>query len=54
MVTIVVPLGIDIGGSVKLSCGEQKYNVPSILGAPNPSWSGISPNKEWAENLVLI
>lgn len=54
MITIITPIGIDIGGSVKVSCGEQKFNIPSIIGIPNPGWSGISPNKEWAENLILI
>jgi len=54
VITIITPIGIDIGGSVKVSCGEQKFNIPSIIGIPNPGWSGISPNKEWAENLILI
>ncbi len=54
MIIIVLPIGIDIGGSVKVLSGEQKFNIPSIIGAPNPGWSGISPNKEWSENLVLI
>jgi hypothetical protein len=51
---IITPIGIDIGGSVKISCGEERFNIPSIIGIPNPGWSGISPNKGWAENLVLI
>lgn len=51
---IAIPIGLDIGGSVKVSSGEVKYNIPSIIGAPNPGWSGMSPNKEWAGNLVLI
>ena len=54
MIIIVIPIGLDIGGSVKLTSGEQKYDIPSIIGAPNPGWSGISPNKEWAENLIFI
>lgn len=54
VIIIVLPIGIDIGGSVKLLCGEQKYNIPSIIGSPNPGWSGISPNKAWNENLILI
>ncbi|MHA1264578.1 MAG: hypothetical protein ACTSRS_05005 [Candidatus Helarchaeota archaeon] len=51
---IVVPVGIDIGGSVKLLSGAQKFNIPCIIGAPNPGWSGMAPNKSWEENLVLI
>ncbi len=54
MITIPRPVGIDIGGSVKISSGELTFNIPSIIGAPNPGWSGISPNKDWAANLVLI
>ncbi len=50
----IIAVGIDIGGSVKLACDEVKYNIPSIIGAPNPGWSGMSPNKEFSENLVLI
>ncbi|NVM52503.1 MAG: hypothetical protein HWN66_02285 [Candidatus Helarchaeota archaeon] len=54
VIRIVIPIGIDIGGSVKVLSGTQKYMIPSMIGAPNPGWSGISPNKEWLENLILI
>ncbi|MHA1427535.1 MAG: hypothetical protein ACTSQI_16220 [Candidatus Helarchaeota archaeon] len=54
MITIALPVGIDIGGSVKISSGTQMFNIPSIIGAPNPGWSGISPNKDWVENLIFV
>ena len=54
MIPIIIPVGIDIGGSVKISAGDQKLNIPSIIGNPNPGWSGMSATKEWAENLILI
>jgi len=50
---VTIPVGIDIGGSVKISCGNQKFNLPSIIGLPNPGWE-ISFDKEWVNNLVLI
>ncbi|MHA1378317.1 MAG: hypothetical protein ACTSRG_08035 [Candidatus Helarchaeota archaeon] len=54
MVLITVPIGIDIGGNVKVAWGEQSFYIPSIIGSPNPGWSGISPNKEWTKNLILV
>ena len=54
VIIIIIPIGIDIGGSVKISSGAEEFNIPSIIGAPNPGWSGISPNKDWIRNLILI
>lgn len=51
---MVLPIGIDIGGSVKVSSGELRLNVPSIIGNPNPGWSGITTDKDWVKNLVII
>lgn len=49
-----IPIGIDIGGSVKISCKNQRFNLPSVIGIPNPGWGDISVDKEWVNNLVLI
>jgi hypothetical protein len=54
IIILIIPIGIDIGGNVKISNGKQQFNIPSIIGTPNPGWSGMSQNKEWAENLILI
>ena len=51
---VTIPVGLDIGGSVKISCGNQKFNLPSIIGVPNPGWGDVSSEKEWVNNLVLI
>jgi len=51
---IIIPVGIDIGGNVKVACGEDKFLIPSIIGNPNPGWSGISAKKEWIDNLILV
>ncbi|MHA1300828.1 MAG: hypothetical protein ACTSO9_15530 [Candidatus Helarchaeota archaeon] len=51
---MVIPIGIDIGGNVKVSCGEYSLYIPSIIGSPNPGWSGISQDKEWEKNLILV
>jgi hypothetical protein len=52
----ILPLGIDIGGSVKIACGKQRFNIPSIIGASNPGggWSGMVADKDWEHNLVLV
>ena len=54
MIRITIPIGIDIGGNIKISCGEEKFSIPSIIGNPNPGWSGISAKKELKDNLILF
>ena len=48
-------VGIDLGTStVKIHCGSQKYMIPSIIGEPNPGWSGMTMDKSLINNMVLI
>ncbi|MFX0140316.1 MAG: hypothetical protein ACFFDN_42140 [Candidatus Hodarchaeota archaeon] len=54
MLSITIPIGIDIGGNIKISCGEEKFSIPSIIGNPNPGWIGISAKKDLKDNLILF
>ena len=48
-------VGIDLGTStIKISCGDTKILIPSIIGEPNPGWSGMTSDKSLENNLVLI
>ena len=48
-------IGIDLGTStIKISTGDKKILVPSIIGEPNPGWTGMSVDKSLENNLVLI
>ncbi len=48
-------VGIDLGTStIKISCGDTKILIPSIIGEPNPGWTGMSSDKTLENNLVLI
>jgi len=48
-------VGIDLGTStVKLSCNETKFLIPSIIGEPNPGWEGMSLDSSLEHNLVVI
>ncbi|MHA1378318.1 MAG: hypothetical protein ACTSRG_08040 [Candidatus Helarchaeota archaeon] len=48
-------IGIDLGTStIKISTGETKILIPSIIGEPNPGWTGMSVDKSLEKNLVLI
>lgn len=48
-------VGIDLGTStIKISCGTTKILIPSIIGEPNPGWTGMSADKALEHNLVLI
>jgi len=48
-------IGIDLGTStIKISTGETKILIPSIIGEPNPGWTGMSVDKSLEHNLVLI
>jgi actin-like ATPase involved in cell morphogenesis len=47
-------VGIDLGTStIKLTCGENKYRIPSVIGTPNPGWQGMSSDKSWLNNLII-
>lgn len=47
-------VGMDLGTStIKISCGDTKILVPSIIGEPNPGWTGMSADKTLEHNLVL-
>ncbi|MFO8020297.1 MAG: ParM/StbA family protein [Promethearchaeia archaeon] len=48
-------VGIDLGTStVKISCGDQQFLIPSVIGEPNPGWTGTTFEKDLSKNLVLI
>ncbi|TFF88144.1 MAG: ParM/StbA family protein [Promethearchaeota archaeon] len=48
-------IGIDLGTStIKVMCGSQKFLIPSLIGEPNPGWSGMAMDKSLENNLVLI
>lgn len=47
-------IGCDLGTStIKLSCGDTKFLIPSLIGEPNPGWSGASFDKSLENNLVI-
>ncbi len=47
-------VGIDLGTStIKLTCGDQKYRIPSVIGNPNPGWTGMTSDKSWLNNLII-
>jgi actin-like ATPase involved in cell morphogenesis len=49
-------VGIDLGTStIKLSSknGEALFKIPSIIGDPNPGWTGMTLDKSLENNLVL-
>ncbi len=50
----ILPVGIDLGtSSIKISVGEKKYRIPSLIGEPNPGFKGIVADKSWINNLVV-
>ncbi|MCG3256975.1 MAG: ParM/StbA family protein [Candidatus Heimdallarchaeota archaeon] len=47
-------VGIDLGTStIKLTSGDNKYRIPSVIGTPNPGWQGMSSDKSWLNNLII-
>ena len=47
-------VGIDLGTStIKLTCGDMKYKIPSVIGTPNPGWTGMATDKSWLNNLII-
>ncbi|NVM52504.1 MAG: ParM/StbA family protein [Candidatus Helarchaeota archaeon] len=47
-------VGMDLGTStIKICCGSKKILIPSIIGEPNPGWTGMSLDKTLEHNLVL-
>ncbi len=47
-------VGIDLGTStIKLTCQDKKYRIPSVIGTPNPGWQGMSQDKSWLNNLII-
>ncbi|MBY8999916.1 MAG: ParM/StbA family protein [Candidatus Heimdallarchaeota archaeon] len=47
-------VGIDLGTStIKLTCGDLKYKIPSVIGTPNPGWTGMATDKSWLNNLII-
>ncbi len=51
---VTKPVGIDLGTStIKLSAGESLARIPSIIGEPNPGWTGMVTDKSWINNLVI-
>jgi len=48
-------VGCDLGTStIKVTCGDTKYLIPSLIGEPNPGWSGGTLDQSLETNLVLI
>jgi len=47
-------VGVDLGTStIKISSDGHRYKIPSVIGTPNPGWSGMSSDKSWENNLVI-
>ncbi|NVM31710.1 MAG: ParM/StbA family protein [Candidatus Helarchaeota archaeon] len=47
-------IGMDLGTStIKISCGSTNFLIPSIIGEPNPGWTGMAIDKTLEKNLVL-
>ena len=52
---MVSNIGIDLGTStIKVSYGNSHYLIPSIIGEPNPGWSGATSDTSLENNMVLI
>ncbi|MHA1271500.1 MAG: hypothetical protein ACTSPY_17035 [Candidatus Helarchaeota archaeon] len=54
MVIITIAIGIDIGGNIKFSGMDKQISIPNIIGVPNVGWTGISTDKSWINNLILV
>lgn len=51
---MVLNIGCDLGTStIKISCGNTKILIPSLIGEPNPGWSGATFDKSLEKNLVI-
>ena len=52
---IVRSVGVDLGtSSIKVSSGNRKYKIASVIGSPNPGWQGMSSDKSWLNNLIIV
>jgi actin-like ATPase involved in cell morphogenesis len=52
---MVTHVGIDLGTStVKIAYGGKKILIPSIIGEPNPGWTGMALDSSLEHNLVII
>jgi len=50
-----IAVGVDLGTStIKASCENRKFVIPSVIGDPNPGFTGVSPDKTLESNLVVI
>lgn len=50
----VASVGIDLGtSSIKISVGNKRIKLPSIIGEPNPGFKGLTGDKSWENNLVI-
>ena len=48
-------IGVDLGTStIKISCGDVSMQIPSLIGEPNPGWSGGTLDTALITNLVVI
>ena len=48
-------IGVDLGTStIKISCADKVFMIPSLIGEPNPGWSGASFDKTLENNLILV
>lgn len=54
--TELLCVGIDLGTStIKVSFGDRKFRIPSIIGEPNPGgFAGIMQDTSWESNLIAI
>ena len=51
---MVLHVGCDLGTStIKISCGDVTFLIPSVIGETNPGWSGASFDKTLENNLVI-
>ncbi|MHA1146940.1 MAG: hypothetical protein ACTSR8_01715 [Promethearchaeota archaeon] len=48
-------IGADLGTStIKISCGDNSFTIPSLIGEPNPGWTGGVMDQNLISNLVLV
>jgi actin-like ATPase involved in cell morphogenesis len=52
---MVLYVGVDLGTStIKISCGNVSMAIPSLIGEPNPGWSGGTIDQSLETNLVIV
>ena len=48
-------VGCDLGTStIKVTCGDTKFLIPSLIGEPNPGWTGGTLDQRLETNLIIV